>query len=223
MSGFDFLSGFLATLLATLIGVAVAFWNDRKIDQVNQYQRTKQHLRSIEEELTRNRKTIDHIIDVVAKLQDEEGGESSHYAVDILSTEAWRAAIDDGIIESLDGELYRDLNEIYYRTKAVNELIRRLRTESLHPSLGEKEDEGLLDWEVWTITVTYWDEEKEDVKEAELATVLKNKSNRLGIRIDGVIDSIDDQVGVLEKKKNRVEKLTLKRLTRIVDQGDERE
>lgn len=223
MSGFGLFVGFLSTLLATLIGVVIAFWNDRKIEQANQYKQAIQHLRSIKEELKRNRGTTNHTIDVVTMLQDEHGGESSHYAVDLLSTEAWSAALNDGIIKSINNDLYRELNEIYYRTNAINELIRRLRTESLHPTLGEHEDTGIFDWEVWTITVTYWDEEEEAVKEAELATILKNKSNSLGIRIDGVSRSIDEAINELEDKTEKIEGMTLKRLTKFVGRDDEQE
>lgn len=213
MSGFDVLIGFLSTLFATLIGVAVAFWNDRKIEQRNQYNRTIQHLQSVNKELDRNREAINHTIDVITKLQDDQGGNSSHYAVDLLSTDAWSAALDDGIIESVDRDLYEKLNEVYYRTNSINELVRRLRTESLHPSLGESKDTGVLETEIWTITVTYWNEEEETIQEAELATVLKSKSNSLGIRIDGVSDRISSSIEELEEKKEDVENMTLTRLT----------
>lgn len=214
MTGFDLLMGFISTLLATLTGVIVGFWNDRKIEQIRQYDRTIQHLQAIEKELTRNRETINHTIDVISRLQDNEGGETSHYAVDLLSTDAWGAALNEGIIDSLDMKLYKNLNEVYYRAGAINELIKRLRTESIHPLLGEVQEEGIFETEVWTITVTYWDEDEGRIKEAELATVLKEKENSLGIRIDGVTEDIKESISDLERKRESAENKTLKRITK---------
>lgn len=214
MVGFDLLAGFISTSVATLIGVGVGFWNDRRIEEANQHQRAIQHLKSIEQELTRNRETINNSVDVINELQDDGGGDSSHYAIDVLSTNAWNAAINDQVIESIDGGLYRDLNEVYYRAQTINEMIHRLRTESIHPSIGDIEGEGIFQREIWTITVTYWNEDRETVQEAELATVIKNKCNSLGIRIDGISGDIEESINELQEKKEEAERFSFKQITK---------
>ncbi|WP_415382959.1 hypothetical protein [Halosimplex sp. TS25] len=211
MGGFSVFTGFLSTLFATLIGVIVAFFNDRQINKAKKYQRTRQHLLSVQEELKRNRETVNHNIDVISHLQSENGGNTSHYSIDVLSDDSWQAALEEGVIDSLDTDLYKDLNEIYYQVEALNELIRRLRTESIHPSLGEELDKGAFDMEIWSITVTYWDEDAEEIREADLATVIKKRSNSLGIRIDGVSDEIKTQLDKLEASKESAENRSLKR------------
>jgi len=211
MGGFNLAIGFFSTLLATLIGVIVGFWNDRMTDEIKSYARAIQHLNSVNTELERNRETINHSVDVISDLQEDGGGETSHYAIDLLSVDAWRAAVQDGLVDAVDSDLYQELNEIYYRTKAVNELIRRLRTESIHPSLGESDEEDLLADEMWTISVTYWNEEADEIREADLATVIKKRCNSLGIRIDGVSDDIDEAIKDLKSNKESTEKKTLKR------------
>ena len=211
MGGFSVLTGFLSTLLATLIGVMVGFFNDRQIDKAEKYQRARQHLLSVQEELKRNRKTLNHNIDVISRLQGKNGGNTSHYSIDVLSDDSWQAALEEGVIDSLETDLYKDLNEIYYQVEALNELIRRLRTESIHPSLGEELDEGVFDTEIWSITVTYWDEDAEEIREADLATVIKKRSNSLGIWIDGVSDEIQSQLDDLESNKESAENRSLKR------------
>jgi len=211
MDGFSVLTGFLSTLLATLIGVMVAFFNNRQIDKAKKYQRTRQHLLSVQEELKRNRETVNHNIDVISRLQGKNGGNTSHYSIDVLSDDSWQAALGESVIDSLDTALYKDLNEIYYQVEALNELIRRLRTESIHPSLGEELDEGVFDTEIWSITVTYWDEDAEEIREADLATVIKKRSNSLGIRIDGVSDEIQTQLCELKSSEESAENWSLKR------------
>jgi len=211
MSGFSLLLGFISTLIATLTGVVFGFWNNRQEDLISRYTRSIQHLNSVKQELTRNKMAIDQNIDVIEHLQNEGGGEAIHYTVSCLSRDSWEAALEDSIIQDLNEEAYKDLNEIYYRILIVNQLIERLQAESVHPMLGEIKEESMFDEEMWTMSVTYWNEEAGEIREGDLATVIKTECNQIGIRIEDMKSEVRSAIEELQDQKEDTKNRSLKR------------
>ena len=187
----------LPTFFATLSGVIIAFRLDRYAERKRARETTLEQLKTIKSELDENSDTLESNYRVINQLQ-EEGNSASHYALALCSTSAWEASLDKSVIEHIDPTLYRELQQVYSKTEAVNELVRRLRTESLHPQLGE--DEDILESGIWTISVSYWNANRERVEDIGLGDLIKNRSNETKVKLEGVEQRIDEEVNELENK-----------------------
>lgn len=192
---------FILTLTATLIGVLIAFKLDRKAEQQTRKETIIQHLRAIQRELNSNSNAIENNFQVINYLQGN-GNDASHYALEPFSTSAWEAAVEDQLVEHIDNETYSDLQDLYTQLENVNELVRRLRTESLHPEMNQDSDTV---WEdTWTISIAYWDETEEGIRETGLGDLIKNRSNQVNIKIDSVTTEIEGVIDSLEGNRQVV-------------------
>lgn len=195
------IAGFISTLLATLIGVGLGFRLDKVLENRARKKTVQQHLEAVVEELESNKNIIKQNRNVIKHLQDE-GNNATHYALRKFSSNAWEAALDNQFIEHLDDDdLYQNLQSLYANIDSTNELIKRLRTESLHPRMGETENE-YLDTEVWTVNVAYWDRSREEVEETGLADLIKSESDNLNIEIDGVKTELEDIITRLDESNH---------------------
>jgi len=188
---------------ATLIGVLIAFKLDRRAQRESRRGTVKLHLEAISNELDANKETIDRNFQVVNFLQGEGNG-ADHYTLEPYSAGAWEAAVSDQLIEHIDGELYNDLQELYREIGNVNELIKRLRTESIHPEVDDDETDTAYGMD-WTITVAYWHSSHEEVRKTGLGDLIKNRSNRVNILIDGVENDLDDAIEEMERNSEEDE------------------
>lgn len=193
------LLGGVATLIATLIGVRRGFQKDRKAEQQRRVRTTIQHLKAIDKELTLNSGVASGNHQLINSLLDGDNEHIDHYSIDIYSTDAWDAAVNDKMIEHISEDIYSDIQEIYSITKRTNELIMRVQTEPLHPQVGEKQEWGEIEFKKWSISVNYWDEESETIKQAELGELIKRRSNRINIGIQAVNQSLEDEIRDLEE------------------------
>lgn len=186
--------GFVATLIATLIGVERGFEKDRQAERKQTRNRTVQHLESISSEISLNRSIAVGNYNLVDQLQANESVEAEHYTLEMFRTDAWDSAIEDQIIEVADPEFYRELQDLYNGIKSTNELIRRLRTESLHSRIGDEVEYGNTEFPIWTIDVHYWDENSEDIEVAGLGELIRDRSNQVNIQSSGVLDRIEPEI-----------------------------
>lgn len=186
---------FFSTLTATLIGVLIAFRLDQIAKNRNREKTIIQHIHAIERELENNREVIEHNFKVIDHLQQKEN-DSSHYTLEPFSTTAWNAALQDRLVENLNEESYQNLQEVYTQINNVNELIKRLRTESLHPDLKEanEENDASIFADKWTITVTYWDKSENEVRETGLGDLIKNRSNEINMEIRSIERELKSEI-----------------------------
>jgi len=192
MSGGFSIFSFLGTLFATLIGVFIGFRLDRFSESRSSKNTTIQHLETIDEELEQNKEILSQNWNIINYLQ-HEGNDGEHYALSICSTSAWEAAQDDNIIEHIDPELYREIQSLYSSYENLNELVKRLRTEVLHPDVvGDKETgEPDIFPETWTIEVARWNSELEEVELTGLGDLIKDTSNGLKVETQGLQSQVD--------------------------------
>lgn len=137
---------------------------------------------------------------VIQKLQRQSEQKASHYIVDPYSTDAWDAALEDELIEILPSKTYHSLQKVYADIKRTNELIKRLRTEPMHPELGNLRGEGGYEYEIWTYSVTHYDEKKEDVKLSSLGPLIRERSHDIFSQIVDLRQNIDNQIRRLEEE-----------------------
>lgn len=202
--------GFVLTLFATLAGVVIAFQLERRAESNSRKETVTQHLEAVKRELNRNSEVIWQNHRVIGYLQKTDS-DALHYSLEPLSHSAWDAAVQDQIIDSIEGSLYQDLQKLYSRTENVNELIKRLRTESLHPELngsgndssGGNSSSSVDIWDdAWTMSMVHWDKSEDEVRENGLGDLIKNRSNEVNIQIDGVSDKIQSEKERLGKETN---------------------
>jgi len=199
MAGGYSAASFLGTLLATLIGVVIGFRLDRYAESRNQRNTTVQHLRAIKSELEDNRNILSNNYEIIDYLQ-EEGNSGTHYALTICSMTAWESAQNGEIVEHVDEDLYSDIQELYSDYTAINESIKRLRTELLHPDLLDSGEKSDIFPDTWTVEVARWDSERERVETTGLGDLIKSKSNRAKISTDGLIEKIDEEIQRIQSR-----------------------
>lgn len=193
------LAGSLGTLLATLIGVYTAFNLDRRARRRNKQRRVYEHLRSIRYELEMNQSNADKVDQIIRHLQQSDT-EAAHYTLDIYSTDAWGAALDEQIIDNVDEGLYEDLQSVYTEIKRLNELIKRLRTEWLHPEIGETRGSGGYEYQVWTTSLVEWDEDKERAELTSLGPLIKDRSRSINRSINQLSEELEEEIDRLQKE-----------------------
>ena len=160
--------------------------------------RVLQHLRALENELALNKESADGGERVLRKLQHRNDMESDHYVIELFSTDAWDAALDEQLIDIINPELYRQLQEQYRLVRSTNELIKRLRTEALHPEIGEDENDEWGDFTIWTISVSYWDSQNEDVGFLGLGPLIKQKLVEIQGSIRDIESKLSSEIAELE-------------------------
>ncbi|ELY95153.1 hypothetical protein C483_02276 [Natrialba hulunbeirensis JCM 10989] len=195
---FEILITAVATLVATLIGVSQAFRLDRQAEKKARVQEATDHLNAVKNELELNKEIAERNYRIISKLQSEDPESATHYTLEKFSTEAWDAAVSGQINTTIDSEFHSDMKEVYADAASTNELINRLRTEQLHPSIGETEEMGVGEYRIWTITVTHWSEETGDIEESPLGVLIKERSNSLRVSIEGKLGKLETRVSSLQ-------------------------
>jgi len=197
----NLLGGFLATLIATLTGVLLAFGLDRWKQQIARKQRNLDVLKSIRKELELNRDIADNTSRLVRKLQNRGlHDEADHYIIDLYSTDAWNTAIQEQIKSDLNSSVYYSLQSLYHQIRTTNEITRRLRTETLHPEVGKTENLGNYSHEIYTTTIEYYDQENSETDILGLAIMLHHRAREIEAEIRDLQESIDDQIDRIEQE-----------------------
>lgn len=190
------LSQFIAVLFATLIGVFLAFRLDSFQEEQQTRQRTIDHLRSIRSEIESATERVDANNRIIKHLQRREM-KGDHYILKPLETDAWLAALEEPIVGTISNELYQDLQETYSKIKAINSLIERQRDEMHHQAIGSEAESGSLSYEVWTMSVDYYDAENEEVDYFGLGPLVKEESHTLQSN-DKLIEEIEEEIDRLD-------------------------
>ncbi|WP_178915173.1 hypothetical protein [Natronomonas gomsonensis] len=192
--------GFLATLIATLIGVERGFKKDRQAERDRARKTTLQHLNAIENELELNHSNAGGNYELIDELQQKTDIDSDHYSLEPYSTDAWDAAVSDQVIENISSETYTHLQETYSLIKSTNEQIRRLRTESLHENIGNTIDYGATEMPVWTMEVSYWNRQSSEVDTKGLGELIRDRSNRIRVKASGDLENIEQETENLRER-----------------------
>lgn len=148
-------------------------------------------MRAISYELELNQANADKIDQILQHLQQTDP-EAAHYILNIYSTDPWDAALDEQIIDNVNEELQSTYTEI----KRLNELIKRLRTESLHPELGETRGSGGYGYPLLSTSLVAWEATKEEVGQTPLGPLIRERSLP-------IIRSIPELLGLLEEEIGR--------------------
>lgn len=191
--------GFFATLTATLIGVKLAFNKDRQAQQKEAQKRVLQHLKAIENESKINKSVAENNFELLIKLQDKDNDVDS-YVLELFSTQAWDKAMNNRVSELIDSDLHADLQQIYSQIETANELIRRLRTEPLHSTIGAEATESTISEKNWTIEVSFYNQAAEEVEESGLGDLIKNECNGIKINIGASSEPLSEEISKLESK-----------------------
>jgi hypothetical protein len=170
---------------------------DRRAKKKDDQQVAVQHLKSVRNELNTNKRIADGNFRLLREIQASTKT-TDHYSVNLFSVDAWDAALRGTINETIDSNLYQELQTIYTEARNVNEQVRRLRTEPLHHRVGEEEEYGPVEWDVWTISVSYWDAEENVLEEAGLGEVIKERCRSINMDISSVESDIDAEIDRLE-------------------------
>lgn len=196
------LAGSIGTLVATLIGVYIAFKLDRRAGRRNKRRRVHEHLRSIKYELEMNQANADKVDQIIRHLQQTDT-EAAHYILDIYSTDAWDSALDEQIIDNVDEGLYEDLQRTYTEIKRLNELIKRLRTEWLHPEIGDTRGSGGYEYRVWTTSLVTWDENHDKADLTSLGPLIQDRSRSVDQSIHQLSDLLEEEIDQLKDDSER--------------------
>jgi hypothetical protein len=183
---------FVSVLLATLIGVYSAFLLDHWKQEQKARKQAGDHLQSIKSELQTNLDRAESNRQLIKHLQRRKP-EGDHYLLEPLETDAWKAAVEEPILGTVSNELYDDLQDLYSDTKLANSLISRQRDEMHHETLGEEEGTGGYTYEVWTINVDYYDEDKERVATYGLGPRIRDEFESIVITSE-IIEEIDSEI-----------------------------
>lgn len=195
--------GLIATLFATLVGVKTAFKKDREAQQKETEKRVLQHLIAIKNESSINQSVASNNFELIIKLQQEENGADS-YALELFSTQAWNKAMNNQVSALIDPELHGELQEIYSQIESVNELTHRLRTEPLHSTIGEENDETPISRENWTIEVSFFNTDSQEVETSGLGDLIKNRCEDIKSAIDRISEPLSEEIADLEQNKQCV-------------------
>ena len=201
------LSQILPTLVGSLIGVFVAFRLDRQVEQRQNKEDTLKILKSVKKELEMNKHVAKGNYQVIAELQENETN-SDHYALSLFEASSWKTAAGSQLIGELNSEAYSDLQDIYTQSKSLNEQIKRLRTEAVHPNIGEVDKDEPFEMRVWTISVRYWDSNTNTVETTGLGELIQERSKTLRLDIDDLNPILDDVISKLEHELEG-EKITI--------------
>lgn len=185
------LSQFIAVLLATLVGVYTAFFLDRWQQEQQSRQRAIEHLESLKDELKTNMERVEANDKLIRHLQRRES-EGDHYTLEPLETDAWLAALEEPILGTISNDVYEQLQQSYSNIKRVNALIERQQDEMYHSSLGDTEKFGGSSYSIWTISVDFFDHDKEEADFTGLGPLIKDEANSLR-NIDGLIEELNDE------------------------------
>jgi len=195
--------GFLATLLATVCGVYLGFGKDRQVDEVRSLEKTSNLLSSLSQEVSNNKSIANSNFSLLSELQAGDQ-EADHYVLDTFDMDAWEASQHGVIVERTDPELYRELQNLYANIDSLNEQIRRLRSEALHGTVGDTEDVGSTELTTWTMDVSYWDSEDQDVNESGLGDLIQDRCQEVKMECDSLSGKIEDEIEEINAKASKV-------------------
>lgn len=187
---------FVAVLLATLIGVYLAFRLDRFRQEQQTRRRAINHLRSIRTELKLNEQRLNANRQLIKHLQNRDP-EGDHYILESLETAAWIAALEEPIVGTVSNDVYEPLQDTYSSINSINSLIDRQKDEMHHPVIGSEGKFGHKTYEIWTMSVDYFDHESEEVDYTGLGPLIKNRSRSLRYK-DGLIEKLNNEIERLE-------------------------
>lgn len=193
-----FFSQFVAVLLATLIGVYLAFRLDRFQRKRQTQQQTIDHLRSIKNEIQTNKERIEANQKMIRHLQ-QQNRKGNHYILTPLETDAWLSALEEPIVGIVSNDVYEQLQDNYSKMKVVNSLIDRQKSEMHHPVIGSEESSGTISYEVWTISVEYYDITEEEVDYLGLGVLIWQKLNYFQ-ELDSLVELLDEEIKRLNKQ-----------------------
>lgn len=195
----EIILGGLATLIATLIGVATAFKLERRTEKRQQRREVLQHLKAVQKELEQNSNVGWGNFSLLRRMQERDP-EADHYAPELFVTDAWDAAIQQQLIDIVPTDLYHELQELYQQTKSTNELIRRLRIEAVHPEIGETMQSGGWEYERWTYSVHYYDSESEEVDRIGLGIRVMKTGRQIANNADSLQERIEEEIEEVEEE-----------------------
>ena len=195
--------GFSATLLATVFGVYLGFGKDRQINDIRSLEKTTNLLSSLSQEVNNNKSVANSNFSLLSELQAGDQ-DSDHYVLDTFDMDAWEASQHGLIIEWMDSELYRDLQNLYTEINSLNEQIRRLRSEALHGTVGETEQVGNTQLTRWTMEVSYWDPDEEKVKESGLGDLIQDRCQNVKMKCQSLSNEIDEEIEEIECEASKV-------------------
>lgn len=193
---------FLGTLIATGIGVYAAFRLDRKLEQRRLHQTVRADLDSISQELERIQQITDANRHLLSQFQNRKN-DVPYYVLRQYPTDAWRASLQDELVEVLGADLFEDLLQVYSDADHLNQLIERTHIEWLHPDIGQDES-GILDKlgghagnifdrdTIWSIGVNYYNEDKEEMDLLALGPLIKRLSADLGRDAKGLSEDVKE-------------------------------
>lgn len=188
---------FFAVLIATLIGVYSAFLLDHWQQEQKTRKRACDHLHSIKSEVKTNLKRAEANDELIRQLQ-QRNPEGDHYILEPFETDAWEAAMEEPIIGTVSGELYRELQSLYSRSKLVNSYINNQRDEMHHHVIGEEGGRGSFSYEIWTISVDFYDHDKEKVDYTGLGPLIRNEANSIKSSKD-IIKELEEEIERLQE------------------------
>ncbi|MFD1641801.1 hypothetical protein [Halohasta litorea] len=188
---------FISTLFATLIGVYIAFGLDRRAKKEDGTKTNLNSLLALRNELELNQDIAIGNYKTLSE-QGDSDVDVDHYSVDLYTVDSWNAAVQSNVLSKIDPDLHKSIHRHYSQIMSTNEQIRRLRMEPLHQRLEEDSDDGPIALDVWTIRVSYWDEQEERVMECGLGDLIRNRSNRIKIKSTSLEDRLDDEIDELE-------------------------
>lgn len=199
---FSTLTGFFATLIATLIGVITAFRLDHRASTKRKRKRVLQHLQALQKEFTINKQIAYENTNIAETLSHGHNKDADHYIMDPFATDAWDAATNEQIIGEVSNDLYHDLQDLYASVKQTNEQIRRLRTEGLYTGVDENRLTGPFDKKDWTIIVGNWDEDNDKYDIWGLGILIRNRCNEISTTITSTQDALDSEMQALKDTGN---------------------
>ena len=199
---------FLATLFATLIGVVTAFGINRRAEEHRSKRQALEHLNSLQKELELNEKAATGNQKVADTFSRGRQKEVKHYVMELFPTDAWKGAVEGQLIRNIDEGVYHDLQDLYQHIENSNEQMRRLRTEFLAAEIGETKGSGGYEREVWTISVGYWNHDRDEYDLWGLGVLIglqaediERSIGYLRTDLEGEIQSIQEELTEMESER----------------------
>ncbi|MDX5988720.1 hypothetical protein E6P09_07580 [Haloferax mediterranei ATCC 33500] len=203
------ITGFVTTASATLLGVWTAFRLDRRESKRRELSNVEMQLRAIQKECSINDQIASSTLKTIEELQygEKEKTGADHYVIDQYQTDAWDGANNEQLIAAVNDELFVQLQELYAEIKSVNELVYRLRSELLHPEIGEAIEEGGFQYEAWTISVLAYDERKEGVGAIGLGPLIRQRTQKVFGEVVSLESELAGEIESIRERRDNLEPL----------------
>ncbi|KAB1193629.1 hypothetical protein GJR96_09325 [Haloferax sp. MBLA0076] len=200
------ITGFVVTASATLLGVWTAFWLDRQEGKRRELSNAEMQLQAIQKECSINNQIASSTLSTIQELQHGKKRKTNadHYVIDQYQTDAWDGSNNEQLVAVVDDELFARLQELYADVKSVNELVYRLRSESLHPEIGELVGEGGYQYEAWTISVLAYDERSEEVDSIGLGPLIRQRTENIIGEVVRLESELGEEIEDIRKRRNKL-------------------